>query len=80
MVKIVLEISNEADLRILLPLLKRLSIPHRIADDPSSVLTEAEREAHFAIIDEGVPASDMEAHLKGLEEARKDRPKPSQEG
>lgn len=79
MTKVILEISDESDLHILLPLLERLGIHHQIADDPSPVLSEAEREVHYAIIDEGVPASDTESHLKDLEEARKDRPLPSRE-
>lgn len=73
MTRIVLEIPDDKDLRILLPLLERLGI--NIAKQ-SGFPDEDNLEYHYRIIDEGVQMEDQEKFLKDFDESREDRQLP----
>jgi hypothetical protein len=73
MTRIVLEIQDDKDLRILLPLLERLGIN---ITKQSGFPDEDNLEYHYRIIDEGVQMEDQEKFLKDFDERREDRPLP----
>ena len=79
MTKVILEIQNDPDLRLLLSLLERLEINHWINGEPSSALSDEERVEHYRIIDKGAPSPNLEERLKSLNEDRKDRNLPYRE-
>ena len=71
MTKVTLDIPNEADLKILLPLLQRLGI--RLSFPPATTQTAEEVAHHHRIIEQGADREDFEAFFTDFEASRKDR-------
>lgn len=72
MTRIILDIPNEPDVDVLLPLLRRFGV---VVSQQKSVSAE-ELDRHHAIIDAGADLPGGEEFIREFEKSRQDRPLP----
>jgi hypothetical protein len=75
----ILEIPDERDLEILLPLLERLGVSITNLENAEGSMNEATRAHHYQIIDRGIKVEDPEQFIRGYEQNREDRPLPGRD-
>lgn len=79
MTRMILEIPNERDLEILLPLLERLGVSITNLENAEDSLDEGTKAYHYKIIDRGIKVEDPEQFIKGYEQNREDRALPGRD-